>query len=147
MTPELDAVRALLSETRALTLATLDPDGSPRATPLFFAFEPDLGLLFLSDPDTPHMHNLARDPRAAVGLYPEVSDWQEIRGLQMKGTVSAVPEAEREEAMTTYRARFPFLEAVAEAVEAAGLYRFRPRWVRLIDNRRGFGFHQEWDLT
>ncbi len=146
MTPDLEAVRALLTETRALTLATLDPDGAPRATPLFFAFQPDLALLFLSDPDSAHMRNLARDPRAAVGLYPEVADWQEIRGLQMKGVVALVPQAERKAAMAVYQARFPFLEALAEAVEAAGLYRFIPRWVRLIDNRRGFGFHQEWAL-
>jgi uncharacterized protein YhbP (UPF0306 family) len=26
------------------------------------------------------------------------------------------------------------------------LYEYIPAWVRLVDNRRGFGFKQEWDL-
>jgi len=32
-------------------------------------------------------------------------------------------------------------------VQRNALYVFSPTWVRLVDNRRGFGFKQEWDLV
>jgi len=33
-----------------------------------------------------------------------------------------------------------------EMVARNALYVFQPRWIRLVDNRRGFGFKQEWTL-
>lgn len=35
---------------------------------------------------------------------------------------------------------------IADRLIAATLYCFTPRWMRLIDNRRGFGFKAEVDL-
>ena len=143
---DLTQVSAMLKETNGLTLATVDPDGTPRATPLFFATDGTIGLLFLSDPDSQHSRNLSRDPRAAVGIYPQEQDWQRIRGLQMKGRVDVPADAEAKEAMTCYRSRFPFIAAIQTAIAKGRIYRFRPHWVRLIDNRLGFAYHREWEL-
>jgi uncharacterized protein YhbP (UPF0306 family) len=134
----------LLAETSTLTLATTDPDGTPRATPLYFAASPKADLLFLSDPATPHARNLSERPRAAVAAYPEVASWQEIRGVQMKGTASALGAAEAEGALALYRGRFGFLSQVPAAFDRMSVYLFRPYWARLIDNRRGFGSAREW---
>lgn len=136
----------ILKEINSCTLATVEPDGSPRATPMFFAFDEQLRIYFLSDPKTVHVANLLRDARVAMGFYPEVSGWKEIRGLQMKGTAGSLPEAELDTAWAVYQARFPFLSEIPEAVEVSDLYRFEPRWVRIIDNRRGFAFQVSWDM-
>lgn len=137
------AVRSILDESTTLTLATVEADGSPRATPLFFAAEPDLSLLFLSDPASPHIHNLRRSPEVAASLHPAVAKWEEIRGLQLKGEVAAVSSEERETALEPYRQRFPFIEQLPEALAASILFRLSPSWIRLIDNRQGFGHKQE----
>jgi len=140
-------ILSLLTETRTLTLATLDLDRSPRATPLFFATDNQADLYFLSNPDSPHSCNLALDPRAAVSIYPNEEKWQDLRGLQMKGLAAIVRGQEKKKAMAVYRARFPFIGSLAAALALSELYRFHPTWVRLIDNRQAFGYRTEWTLS
>jgi len=143
-----------------MTLATTGPDGSPQAAAphcaaVYFAARPlkdddlqGLRLYFFSDPDSQHGQDLRTDPRAAAALYPEVSSWQEIRGVQLRGTIYILPAgAALEAAWELYRAKFPFVNGLKAIVQRNALYVFSPTWVRLVDNRRGFGFKQEWDLV
>ncbi len=149
MTPlerELEPVRALLDETTTMVLATHMPDGTPRATPVFFAADSSLRLVFLSDPKSVHSLNLTRLPEASAAVYPEEADWRRLRGLQMQGRAEALAGAQADDARHIYAQRFPFVTQLAEALAASQIYAFRPSWVRLIDNRRGFGFQQEWAL-
>ncbi len=143
---ELEPVRALLDETTTMALATRMPDGTPRATPVFFAADSSLRLVFLSDPRSVHSLNLARLPEASAALYPEEADWRRLRGLQMQGRAEALAGALADDARHIYAQRFPFVTQLAEALAASQIYAFRPSWVRLIDNRRAFGFQQEWTL-
>jgi uncharacterized protein YhbP (UPF0306 family) len=130
-----------------MTLATCDASGAPHAAPVYFVADEDLRLYFFSDPESQHSLDLRRDPRAAAAVYPECHGWQEIRGLQLHGEVRSVsPGAEWDAAWALYAAKFPFVNELKEAVMSNSLYVFTPRWVRLVDNRRGFGFKQEWDL-
>jgi uncharacterized protein YhbP (UPF0306 family) len=143
---DLSPILALLTETHDLTLATLDPDGKPRATPLFFAFDDQATLYFLSERDTQHCRNLEREPFVAAALYPDVSDWRQLRGLQIKGLAAAVPTPDIEAALAIYIDRFPFVSDLEQVVSQSEVYRLRPKWVRLIDNRHGFGYKREWSL-
>lgn len=143
---ELEPVRALLEETATLTLATRSADGTPRATPLYFAADPALRLIFLSDPRSTHSLNADRDGQASVALYPEEVDWRRLRGLQMQGIVERLEGPQADAARGVYAHRFTFIGQLAEALAASATYAFRPTWIRLIDNRRGFGFQQEWSL-
>lgn len=146
MTPSRDPTPLLevLDGTSTLALATTEPDGSPRATPVYFAPMPDFTLIFLSDPASPHAQNLAHRPKVGAAVYPEVADWREIRGVQVKGTAAMLSEPAVTAALAVYRRRFPFLEQVPEAVERMAVFALRPTWARLIDNRRGWGFSEEW---
>lgn len=137
------ALSALLDEANVLTLATTEPDGGPRATPLMFAIDDKLRPLFLSDPDTQHVRNLERAAESAAAIYPPVDDWRSIHGLQLKGRCRPVPDDQLPAAMEHYRRRFAFITELEGAVVASRLYRFEPEWVRLIDNRQGFGHSQE----
>ena len=156
MTPLADLL-AVLEETATLTLATVDHDGSSRATPLYFALdpnqvsggnlvwpEPPVSFLFLSDPSSIHAQDLAREPRCAIALYPEESDWRRLRGLQAKGQDHEIGREVLGPALERYRIQVPAAAEVPDAVERTRLYRFRPNWIRLIDNRKSFGHHEEW---
>src|SRR4030042_727665 len=68
------SVVEVLSETTAFTLATLNDDASPRATPLFFATDDRFCLYFLSEAGSRHAQNLAREPRAGAAIFPMVGD-------------------------------------------------------------------------
>ena len=82
-----------------------------------------------------------------MAIYPECRGWQDIRGLQLHGEACPVTSGpEWETAWKLYAAKFPFVAALKAIVARNQLYVFTPRWIRLVDNRRGFGFKQEWDL-
>jgi uncharacterized protein YhbP (UPF0306 family) len=143
---DLDRVLELLDETSTMALATSMPDGTPRATPVFFAVHEVLRLVFLSDAGSIHSRNLGRVPDVSVAIYPEESDWRRLRGLQMTGCAAALEEAQAEAAQRTYARRFDFVAELSQALTASQVYAFTPSWIRLIDNRRKFGFQQEWTL-
>ena len=46
----------------------------------------------------------------------------------------------------SYARQVPLCQSLKPRLSNA-LYAFTPRWMRLIDNRRGFGFQQEWKLA
>jgi uncharacterized protein YhbP (UPF0306 family) len=128
-----------------MTLASADMGCGPHAAAVYFAADEELNLYFFSDPRSQHIQDILQDPRAAVTIQPECFDWHEIRGLQMRGSVQTVePGAAHEQAWQLYWTKFPFVEGMRAEVARTTLYVFQPQWIRLIDNRQGFGFRQEW---
>ena len=49
-----------------------------------------------------------------------------------------------EAAWAAYVRKFPFVAELRALIDASWLLALRPTWIRLIDNRRGFGFKREW---
>jgi uncharacterized protein YhbP (UPF0306 family) len=148
--PELLAVSAM-------TLATASPVGEPHAAAVYFAARlpgqdeetlAALRLYFFSSPHSLHSQHLAANPHAAAAIYPACEGWQDIRGLQLRGVVRIVPPGvEWDEAWAIYSARFPFVSQLKAIVAQNSLYVFIPAWLRLVDNRRGFGFKREWSAA
>lgn len=140
------SVDEFLAKHSTLTLATTTADGLPQAAPLFFATQDDGSLLFVSGAKSRHGLNIAANGRAAVTVYGETWNWNEIAGVQMEGTVSAIPAGpEREAAWESYKAKFPFVVEFEDEVSRSNFYRFTPRWARLIDNSVRFGYREEWN--
>lgn len=130
-----------------LTLATTTASGLPQAAPLFFAAAADGSLIFISGAESRHSLNIAANDKAAVTLYGDTWSWNEIVGMQMEGSVTAIPAGpERDAAWETYKAKFPFVVDFEDAVSRSHFYRFTPRWVRLIDNRVQFGYREEFSV-
>lgn len=143
---ELDPVCQVLDESTTMVLATRMPDGTPRATPVYFAPDERLHLIFLSDPQSVHSRNLAASPAASAAVFPEERDWRRLRGVQVMGEAGLLEGFAAEAARRTFARRFPFVAELAAALAASRIYALAPSWVRLIDNRRRFGFQQEWSL-
>lgn len=138
------AVAELLS-LAAMTLATTGADGAPHAAPVYFATDAELIFYFFSDPDSQHAQDLEHCPEAAAAIYPECHGWEEIRGLQLRGQARRLETGQAwEAAWQVYTAKFPFVLAMRDLIAKSEFYALRPRWIRLVDNRRGFGFKQEW---
>lgn len=130
-----------------MTLATCGNDGQPHAAAVYFAAGPDLQLYFFSNADSRHSRQLAADPRAAAAIQPQCFDWRDIRGLQLSGEVVRLDQGQAwDVAWQIYRQKFPFTAGMQDIVARNQLYSYIPHWVRLVDNRRGFGFKQEWHL-
>jgi uncharacterized protein YhbP (UPF0306 family) len=145
----------------SMTLATLGSDGKPHAAAVYFATswgqttlgddsEKVLGrmrLYYLSDQESQHSQDIKNNGQAAVTIHSEVENWNEIRGLQMRGIIRLVHQGQEwETAWKYYQDKFPFVSRLKVIVARNTFYVFIPKWIRLIDNRQGFGFKKEWDL-
>lgn len=130
----------------AMTLATQGASGEPHAATVYFAADAKReNLYFFSAPDSQHCQDLAAEPRAAAAIQLQAANWQEIRGLQIRGRVRPLaPGEDWEQAWACYLVKFPFAGALKEAIASSTLYTLQPDWVRCIDNRRGFGYKEEW---
>jgi nitroimidazol reductase NimA-like FMN-containing flavoprotein (pyridoxamine 5'-phosphate oxidase superfamily) len=72
-------------------LATVDRDGFPHITPLWFVWE-DRAFYMTSIADRPHLKRLASNPRAGIGI--DVEDAETADGQKPNRQVRAVGKAE-----------------------------------------------------
>ena len=130
-----------------MTLATTGQDGEPYAAAVYFAADSQLQIYFFSSPASQHGRNLGHQPKAAIAFSPDCHSWEEIRGVQMRGHVQLLHAGSGwDYAWQTFASKFPFVRDLSDVVEQNWLYVFKPDWVRVIDNRQGFGFKQEWTI-
>lgn len=130
-----------------MTLATVGSDGEPHAAAVYFAVDEALHLYYFSETGSQHAQDTAHDPRAAVAIHADMANWQEIHGLQIRGLVRAVSSRpEWQAAWQLYREKFPFVVDLEEVITANQMYAFSPTWIRLVDNRQGFGNKREWEV-
>jgi hypothetical protein len=61
--------RQILDEVRYVVLGTVDEDGRPRVSPVYFTAHRYTDLYWVSHPDTHHSANLRRDDRASGVVY------------------------------------------------------------------------------
>lgn len=151
------AIRHFLDEHNTLTLATCSGD-KPWAATVFFASDADLNLYFVSDHRTHHGEDIAANPDVVATVNPDCDNWRDIRGLQIEGRAEVVEGLARVKALTLYLAKFPQIDAlfskpkdeheetIAQRLKATNFYRLVPGWIRFIDNSRGFGFREEYEL-
>lgn len=145
-------IAAFIAAHHVASLATQGPDG-PHAANVFYASD-GMNLFWVSDRATRHSREIELDPRVAITIAPDCSDFSEIRGLQMTGTARRAGSAdERARHFERLEARYPFLKQLADAPPAlreayarADIYCFEPGKVVLIDNTRGFGHRETLDL-
>lgn len=131
----------------AMTLATSGANRQPHAAAVYFAADQELRFYFFSDPGSQHGQHINANPQAAAAIYPECFDWRDIRGLQMHGKVLQLEDGQNwDAAWQIYQQKFPFAAGMKDIVARNRLYAFIPDWLRLVDNRQGFGFKKEWRL-
>jgi len=120
---------AFLAEQRTCRVATINPDGTPHVTPVWYVWDGE-ALWILSITRSQRWANLQRDPRVAV-VIDAGEAYFELRGVELTGSVEAVGEQPR------MGAPEPCLEAperlFAERYGAGGqlVYDGRHAWVRL----------------
>jgi uncharacterized protein YhbP (UPF0306 family) len=131
-----------------LSLATCH-NNQPWATDLFYASDDDCRLYFVSSGKTRHCQHIAANPHVSVSISGEVNSWEKIKGRQLDGVAGVVPDPERDRVAETYLAKFPELRKLHKASEIlrsfweSSFYRISPRWIRLIDNSKGFRHKDE----
>ena len=143
-----DRLLSFLRAHRVLSLATCDGEGAPQAAALFYAVDDKLRFYVVSDPSSRHgMAMLSRGVVAGT-VQRDEQQWREIQGVQFEGACAQLAGAERLKGWGIYSARFPFVASgnlvLSAALARTALWRIEPVWMRLVDNRLGFGHKEEW---
>jgi PPOX class probable F420-dependent enzyme len=102
-------VQAFLASRRVVVLATVQPDGSPLAMPMWFLHDA-ASLTMITVADTQKVRNLQRDPRVCV--VAEGGETGAVQGVSVQGRTEFLPEcAERRALAERFVERYaPYLE-------------------------------------
>jgi len=151
---ELNALAGrIAAEQTTMTLATASSDAA-WAAPVYYVFFKS-AFYFLSAPESRHIKEAQKNGRASSAIYASGSTWQEIRGLQMSGSIQPVEgRLEAFQVLRVYLKKFPFTKEFFKKNtpmdpgsfwERFGvkLYRFKPSLVYYLDNRIRFAFREE----
>ena len=150
-----ERISTLLSSLTTTTLATVNQEGEPCASAVYYAHDENLTLYFISAKSTLHGANLLSHPRLAATVYDEHQEWKYLSGLQLRGTARPVELLEFPHAATIYTKKYPFVSMMTKgspaellkAMAAMTLWKFTPDWIRMTDNSRGFGFKEEMNFS
>lgn len=141
---EREEIIEFLKSQNILTLATVNDDGLPSATPLFYLLYGGMRLYWISSASSMHSRNLVSRKEVAAAVYAATEHWKEIRGVQMRGAVHIITDAaERKDVLRNYAERFHLGYILRATMQQSTLYGLVPVWIRLLDNSRHFGYKRE----
>ena len=121
--------RRLMNASPLCALATIAPGGRAHINHMYFAWSDRYEIVWISDADSLHSRNLTKNSSAAVTIFASNQVWgKPDRGIQLFGTAGVAPD----EVKQVYGRRFRDYDAEADDLPA---YRFRPRTVKLFDER------------
>jgi uncharacterized protein YhbP (UPF0306 family) len=125
------AARTLLDSSTLCAIATVASGGRAHVNTAYFAWSPELDLVWLSEPRATHSRNIRANGNVAVAVYDSNQAWgSPDRGIQLFGTAREL-QGGAGEAGSLYAKRFPdFRDADFGAYR---FYLFRPRRLKVFD--------------
>ena len=142
----------LIRAQSTMTLATARGDVA-WAAPVYYVYLNSC-FYFFSDPTSRHIQESLASDQASSAIYSPASTWQEIRGIQMSGSVENIsPGLEAIETVRAYLKKFTFTKdffSHGQALDLSAfasrfrvkLYRFKPSLIYYMDNSIRFGFRE-----
>ena len=120
----------LLEASTLCAIATVTQRGDAHVNTAYFAWAPDLRVVWLSEPGARHSRNLRANGSAAVAVYDSGQTWgNPDRGIQLFGEARAGGR----DAEEVYALRFARYEPAE--FRAYRFYELAPRRVKLFDER------------
>jgi nitroimidazol reductase NimA-like FMN-containing flavoprotein (pyridoxamine 5'-phosphate oxidase superfamily) len=89
-----ESARAIVDAGRYMTLATADADGTPWASPVWYAPSGYAELLWVSDPDARHSRNLAARPEVSIVIFDSHVTPGEGQAVYMAGRAGLAGDVE-----------------------------------------------------
>jgi uncharacterized protein YhbP (UPF0306 family) len=130
-----DAARRILATNRYAVLATVDPDGQPWVTPVWFAHVDLDRVVWVSSPDTRHSQALAGHPAVALTVFDSKVEPGHGTAFYGRGRAGECPEDRLADLLDVYNERGAAQGLRSwEAGEVSGEGRFR-LYVAELDER------------
>jgi Pyridoxamine 5'-phosphate oxidase len=89
-------VAEIVAANRYMTLATSEPDGTPRVSPVFFTHDRCRTFYWVSSPSTQHSQNLAARPAVAIVIFDSTRVPRETQAVYVAAVAEEVPARELE---------------------------------------------------
>jgi uncharacterized protein YhbP (UPF0306 family) len=103
MEPDLVAhARAIIDTTLYLVLGTVDPDGRPWSSPVYFAPGGDRTFYWLSDSETRHSRNVAERPDVSIVVFDSTVAPYHGRAVYALGQARELSGSDLEQALAAY---------------------------------------------
>jgi hypothetical protein len=140
-----------------ISIATAAKEESWSAS-VFYVSDQKLNIYFISFDESKHIQGILKNKRVSATINQDVSDWMQIKGLQLQGVAYKVPEQHRKNILNTYRQKFDSIhelldlpktddeKKIAKQFNSISLFCFEPHWIRLLDNSLGFGSKEEIEI-
>lgn len=133
---------------RALTLATVRPDGYPQATLVAFAYD-GLTIYVAVDATSQKVRNIRRNGKVSAAIGHDTRDWNRIKALSLAAQARVLRrDADIDRAIACLGARFPQMRKLGEAegYEGWAFLEIEPFVVSMVDYTQGFGHTELVDL-
>ncbi len=129
-------IEQFISRHHVLTLATATADGAPYCCNCFYAYDPQTAaFIFTTDPKTHHGQMMEINNRVAASIVLETRTVGKVQGLQITGNVKQAIDGDK----LLYLKDFPYA-----IVADLHLWRLEAEFLKLTDNRLGFGKKLIW---
>ena len=147
-TQEWQEIESFLATRRSMSLATVSPNGTPACAPVYYCAKTPRELDFVSKYDSLHIQNINFQPNISVAIYQEGSQWTDICGLQLRGTVHPIETSLEAEAREHYMMRYPEVKSngyLMQLFMQTPIFRFTLNWIRYCDCRHNTIRRREWE--
>lgn len=105
---------AVIAANKYLTLATVDSDGRPWATPVYFTPDGHEHFYWVSSPDARHSRNLAANPAVSIVIFDSTVPIGGAHAVYLTGEAHVVPDEELADRARFYSGRLPELREFTE---------------------------------
>jgi len=143
MNPVDKQILKFIYEHHVLTLA-VSADNNPWCATCFYIYLNERNLfVFTSDPETRHIRDVVENNnyRVAGTIALETKITGKIRGIQFSATMRLLRGEELKEGRKAYLEKFPVAH-----LSKLYLWGLEPSYIKLTDNRLGFGTKLIWQI-
>ncbi len=135
-----ESVRKILEQNFLLSLSTY-LRGSIWTSTVFYSYDKDLNIYFVSDPNTRHSKMLGDNPNVSAAIYSTNFIWgTNIQGIQLQGNCIKLSAPQTLVHGFAYLQRFPIAQKVFSSPEmllsekmSARLFQIKPTLIQLYD--------------
>jgi nitroimidazol reductase NimA-like FMN-containing flavoprotein (pyridoxamine 5'-phosphate oxidase superfamily) len=107
--------KRIIDGNRYMTIATIDDDAHPWATPVYFGHGDYRDFYWISSPDAEHSRNIAARAAVSIVIFDSSVEIGAAEAVYMRGQAEEVSDPTSEDCNVAFRARFKGVRALSPA--------------------------------
>jgi len=135
MKMKLDTIaKKILQSNIYMTLATVDKNGVPWASPVYYCMDENCNFYFISSPKSRHIRNLKHTNRASFAIFDSHQPEGTGNGIQGSGVVHELANGDLLEGLKHYHTSFfKVVTAMFQGKAFYRMYKLEPRELFVLD--------------